>query len=48
MTDNRGGGGPQPTGNGEPKPIYRDPQTGGMTSRPPRKSAEAEPELEAA
>lgn len=46
MADSRGGGGPAPTGNREPKPIYPDPRTGGITSRPPQKSAELECELE--
>ncbi|MGH3217888.1 MAG: hypothetical protein ACRDPY_04020 [Streptosporangiaceae bacterium] len=44
MADSRVGGGPAPTGNRDPKPIYPDPKTGGMTSKPPVKTAELEME----
>lgn len=47
MADSKSGGGPAPAGNGNPKPIYPDPKTGGMTSRPPSRSAERDPEMEA-
>jgi hypothetical protein len=44
MADSKSGGGPAPAGIGEPKPIYRDPQTGGTTSKKPEKAAELEME----
>jgi hypothetical protein len=46
MSYGKSGGGPAPAGIGTPKPIYRDPRTGGMTTKKPEPAAARE--LEAA
>jgi len=47
MAESKGGGGPAPTGNGDPKPIHLDKETGRMSSGGPKRYAEWEREAEA-
>ena len=42
MAESKGGGGPAPAGNGNPKPIHTDPATGRMSSGGPKRQAEHE------
>lgn len=44
MAESKGGGGPAPTGNKDPKPVHLDRAAGIMSRADPKRQAEREPE----